>query len=78
MITKKQVEKALKKVIDPEIGISILDMGLIKNIKIKDSEVKITMTLTVPFCPLRNYIVEDVKKKVREVENVKKVEVEMV
>ena len=51
-ITKKLIETKLKNVIDPELGINIVDLGLIYNIKIHHPSVIITMTLTSPGCPL--------------------------
>lgn len=78
MVTKREVEKALKNAIDPETGVSMLDMGLIKNIDIKGTTVNIKMTLTTPFCPMSNYLVNEVKEKVEEIKGVKKAEVELV
>jgi len=78
LVTKREVEKALKNAIDPETGVSMLDMGLIKNIDIRGTTVKIKMTLTTPFCPMSNYLVNEVKEKVEEIKGVNKAEVELV
>ena len=56
----------------------MLDMGLIKNIDIKGTTVSIKMTLTTPFCPMSNYLVNEVKEKVEEIKEVKKAKVELV
>ena len=50
-ITKKLIETKLKNVIDPELGINIVDLGLIYKIKVQ-KKVSILMTLTSPGCPL--------------------------
>lgn len=63
MITKEEVTAALKEVIDPEIGINLVDLGMIKDIEIKEDEIKVKMVLTSPFCPLVNSLTEQVKKK---------------
>ena len=78
MITKEQVMEKLKEVLDPEIGMNIVEMKLIKEIKIKDFDIYVKMTLTSPFCPLAAFIVEDVKQKLKSIKGVKKVNVEVV
>lgn len=55
-ITKEDVMEALKDVHDPEIGIDIVNLGLVYNVEITDTEIKIRMTLTAPGCPLSQSI----------------------
>ena len=62
---------------DPELGISIVKMGMIKSISVKNGEVKITFTPTTPFCPMIGYLAEEIRKAVKKVKGVKKVEVEV-
>ncbi len=65
-LTRELVKKSLTHVYDPEIGISIVDMGLVYGIDIDQSGgVKITMTLTTPGCPLIDLIQTDVKSKIK-------------
>ncbi len=52
MITPKQVYEKLKTVMDPELHINIVDLGLIYDVKITTKKIKVTMTLTTPGCPL--------------------------
>lgn len=52
MITKVQVLDKLKSVMDPELHINIVDLGLIYKITVKKLDIKIEMTLTTPGCPL--------------------------
>ena len=62
MITKEQAIAALKEVYDPDISLNIYDMGLIYNIGIDaEGNVDITMTLTSPFCPAVDFIIDGVK-----------------
>ena len=57
-------KKELKKIIDPEVGISIVDMGLVKNVKKKDNnKVEVIFSPTTPFCPIVNFFVMEIKKK---------------
>jgi len=76
---EKKVLEALKTVIDPEIGISLVDMGLIKEITADDNgNVHIKMTLTTPGCPLANLLLMSVEDAARSVEGVKNVKVDLV
>lgn len=61
MPTKTQIETTLYKVMDPELNISIMDLGLIYKIKIEKNKVHILMTLTSMGCPLFGTIEEDIK-----------------
>lgn len=62
---RDQIEAALRTVFDPEIPVNIFDLGLVYEIKIGDkSDVKITMTLTAPACPVAGDIVRDVQEKI--------------
>ena len=78
MITKEKIIQALKEVIDPETGVSLVEMNLIKDVLIEGEKVKVKMTLTIPGCPLANQLVGDVKRKVESLEGVKEAEVELV
>ena len=77
-VTKEQVTNALKRVYDPEIPVDIFEMGLIYDIKIEQPNIAILMTLTSPSCPAAQSIPEDVKYKVKEIEGIENVEVEIV
>ncbi|MDR1783816.1 MAG: iron-sulfur cluster assembly protein [Dysgonamonadaceae bacterium] len=71
--------KMLKTVYDPEIPVNVYDLGLIYGIDIDDeNNIKITMTLTAPGCPVADFIVEDVKSRIESIEGVENVEVTIV
>ncbi len=77
MVSKEEVMKALKSVIDWEIGVDVVSLGLIYDVQIKDDEyVKVVMTLTAPGCPLQASIMEQVRAAVKSL-GVKEVEVEL-
>ncbi len=78
LVTKEEVLKALSKIYDPEIPVNIVDLGLIYDIKIKDGDVHIKMTLTVPSCPMYMVLEQWVKAAVKEIKGVNNVTVEFV
>jgi len=60
--TEDVIREALKEVYDPEIGINIVDLGLVYDLGInQEGLVDVTMTLTTPACPLSEYIEAEVK-----------------
>ena len=75
---KEEIIKELKTVYDPEMPVSIVDLGLIYDCKIEANTVLISMTLTAPTCGMGPVLVEDVKYKVGLVPNVNTVKVELV
>lgn len=80
MITRKQILEQLKKVIDPELGVNIVDLGLIYDIDInqKLGKVKISMTLTTPGCPLSLFFEEWIVEAVKKLPGVKGVKINLV
>jgi metal-sulfur cluster biosynthetic enzyme len=67
-ISKAKIQEALSEVLDPELNISIVDLGLVYQIDIKnDSKVKVVMTLTTIGCPLFATIETEVKSKLKEI-----------
>ncbi len=75
---KSQVMKKLEDVLDPELYISIVDLGLIYDITEKKGSVNIKMTLTTMGCPLFTVLENDIKDKVMSIKGVKEVTVELV
>jgi FeS assembly SUF system protein len=75
---ENKIVEILKTVFDPEISVNIYDLGLIYKINIDDDKnVKILMTLTSPNCPVAENLPAEVNEKVRIVEGIKDVEVEL-
>ncbi len=75
---EEMVREALKEVIDPEIGVNIVDLGMVYGIDMKVDEVKITMTLTTPMCPLSEYIDQAVKEALEVFSSLQAVDVNLV
>ncbi|MGD6872271.1 metal-sulfur cluster assembly factor [Sutcliffiella horikoshii] len=75
---KDKVMEILEEVEDPELGVDIVNLGLVYDVEIDGSNnVDITMTLTSIGCPLAGEIVEDVKKKLAPVEEINEVDVKI-
>jgi metal-sulfur cluster biosynthetic enzyme len=64
-ITETAVRDALRQVIDPELGINIVDLGLVYGIEIDGARVGVIMTMTSPACPLGDYLKDLVDSTVR-------------
>jgi len=78
MLTKTQIINVLKKIPDPELNISIWDLGLIYNVKVgKKGDVVIVMTLTSQGCPLFSIIEDEIKGKVKKLKGVKSVTIHL-
>ena len=75
--TEKEIRKALRKVKDPELNLDIVVLGLIYGIEIVDSHVIARISLTSPFCPAANQIIDDARNAVLSVEGVETAEVEL-
>jgi FeS assembly SUF system protein len=74
----EKIVKVLKGIYDPEIPVDIYELGLIYDVMVStDYEVKILMTLTSPNCPVAESLPREVEDKIRKIENVKDVEVEI-
>ncbi len=69
-ITEERIYKALRQIIDPELGINIVDLGLIYDVQIQGGAVVIRMTLTTKGCPLHGSFVQAVERAIREMAGV--------
>jgi metal-sulfur cluster biosynthetic enzyme len=80
MPTQEQVREALTEVVDPELNIGIVDLGLVYGVEIegpKNENVTVTMTLTSPMCPIGPMFKEAVETKVRSLDGVEQAAVEI-
>ena len=79
MELKDKVIAEIKKIYDPEIPVNIYELGLIYDINIdKNNKVKIDMTLTSPNCPVAESLPNEVKNSVKEIKEVKDVDLNLV
>jgi metal-sulfur cluster biosynthetic enzyme len=77
-LTEAAVLDALRQVIDPEIGCNLVDLGLIYDVAITGTKVKVTMTLTTPGCPMHESLCAGVQAAVLNLAGVDEAEVELV
>ena len=82
MMNKKELEnriiEVIKTIYDPEIPVNIYELGLIYDVNVNDENmVKILMTLTTPNCPVAESLPQEVKDKVKSLDQVSDVELEM-
>lgn len=76
MLEKAKIIEGLREVLDPEIGINIVDLKMVRDISINDGNVKVTIALTVSHCPLAKTLQTDVEKALKRLGDVKSVNVE--
>lgn len=77
MVKKKKIFEQLKNVVDPELGVNIVDLGLIYDVVVEKGKVSILMTLTSPYCPLAGVIEQLVRDTVLGIEGVSDVSVRL-
>lgn len=78
MTTEDKVIEALGKVLDPELYISLTDLGLIYNVSETDGNVKIAMTLTSLGCPLFSTIEKEIRSELSSIKEIKNLDIEVV
>ncbi|MHC4236189.1 MAG: metal-sulfur cluster assembly factor [Planctomycetota bacterium] len=78
MVTEEQAWEALKQIEDPEVGLNIVDLGLVYEIDIEESAVSVKMTLTSPGCPVGPQILNGSKMVLQDLDGVDEVNVELV
>jgi FeS assembly SUF system protein len=78
-LVKESIVEVLKTVYDPEIPVDIYELGLVYEVDVKpDASVHVTMTLTTPMCPVAETLPPEVEAKVRDVEGVGEVVLDLV
>lgn len=78
MPSPEEVQDALANVIDPELGLDFVELGLIYGVEVEGSHVHVTFTLTSPGCPIGPQVSEQIDEFVGELEDVDSVESTMV
>ncbi len=78
MISVEEVNDALREVIDPELGLDFVELGLIYGVELEAGAVKVTYTLTSPGCPIGPQVEEQINEFVSEIEGVTSVESQLV
>jgi Mrp family chromosome partitioning ATPase len=76
LLDKDRIIESLREVLDPEIGINIVDLNMVRDLSINEGNVHVTIALTVAHCPLAKTLQTDVEKALRKIGEVKTVKVE--
>ncbi len=77
MVTPETVNEALRDVMDPEVQMNVVDLGLIKEIAVAEDRISVLMVLTMPGCPLARYLVNQVQAHVSQVSEGRQVDVQL-
>ena len=76
MTEKETVLKHLSSVYDPELGVNIVDLGMVKDVVFGGSEITIKLALTIADCPMRNQIESEITRKLELIEGVESINIE--
>ena len=77
MVDKAQILEALRGVDDPELGKSLVELGMVHDVAVEDGRVRLTLALTTLACPLRERIVDDVQQALLALDGVQDVQVDL-
>jgi metal-sulfur cluster biosynthetic enzyme len=61
MASETEIRETLRQIIDPELGVNIVDLGLVRGIAVDADAVRVEITMTSPACPLRDYMEDQVR-----------------
>jgi metal-sulfur cluster biosynthetic enzyme len=73
-----RVREALREVVDPELGLDVVSLGLVYGVELEGGRVRVRLTMTTPACPLSEQIVRDAEERVAALAGVEVVNVELV
>ncbi len=76
-VTEKDVQKALKSVMDPELGLDLVVLGLVYDVEVDGVAVQVTISLTSPMCPVAGQIVEQAKQAIEALDGVESADVQL-
>jgi len=77
LISQEQIIDKLRECLDPELGLNIVDLGLVYGVNVEGSRVNVLMTLTTPGCPLDSYFTQDITSRLKSLKGISDVSVEL-
>ncbi len=77
-INRRKIVRQLRDVIDPELGVNIVDLGLVYNILFGDDKVIVEYTTTTPGCPMRRYLQQQIEEALKSIEGIDEYETNLV
>jgi len=75
---RKQIADILRHVDDPELGINIVDLGLIYGLRFADGDLTVTLTMTTPACPMSSFIKRSIRAVIDQVDGIERVHIDVV
>lgn len=78
MIDRRRIARSLQHVIDPELGVNIVDLGLVYNILFDDGKLIVEYTATTPGCPMRRYLQQKVEEALEDMEDIREYEARLI
>mgnify|MGYP003392291583 FL=1 len=79
LLTPELIRNKLRSVVDPEVGVNIVDLGLVYQVDVAEGAVKVLLTMTSPACPLSDLVIADAESVLRAaVDDVVQVSIELV
>jgi len=75
---RDKILEKLQEVIDPELGVDIVNLGLIYSVDIEDPHIRVQMTMTTPSCPMHTYLTSQTAQTVEQLYPWMKIEVKLV
>lgn len=75
---RRKIARKLREVIDPELGVNIVDLGLVYNILCDDGRVVVEFTATTPGCPMRRFLQQQVEERLASIDEIDEYEARMV
>lgn len=77
-IDRQKIVRQLRDVIDPELGVNIIDLGLVYNILIDEDRVTLEYTVTTPGCPMRRYLEQQIEESLNSIDEIRNFETRLV
>jgi len=71
------VRQALRNVIDPELGVNVIDLNMVRQITVEDGKVSVQLVLTAPGCPLAGWIVQQIRGAIAAIQGVQQIDVRL-
>lgn len=75
---RRRIARKLRDVIDPELGVNIVDLGLVYDIFVDDGKAVVTYTATTPGCPMRRFLQQQIEEVLNTTEGIKEFEAQLV
>jgi metal-sulfur cluster biosynthetic enzyme len=66
-VTEEEVREGLRVVMDPELGLNVIELGLVRKVEVHEERAHVVMIMTTPFCPYAPHLLEQTRKTAQEI-----------